>query len=67
MTMHTYRYFMRPSGHKGEEKNSENDHPYSKYWETMSGKGMRQQWSDEKGFAAYVCEACGLPMSLAQK
>lgn len=62
MTMHTYEYFACPNGHQGEEKTSENDQPYSKGWEQVSTKGMRDGPN-----GAYACTVCGLPMSLVPK
>lgn len=62
MTMRTHEYFACPNGHHGEEKTSENDQPYSKSWEQVSIKGMRD---DPSG--AYACTVCGLPMSCVPK
>ena len=42
MTMRTYRYFSCPNGHKGTEKTSENDQPYSTAWESVTTEGMRE-------------------------
>lgn len=62
MTMRTYRYFVCPNRHKGEERTSENDQPYSKSWESVKVTGMRDAGKDHKGLAAYVCAQCGQPM-----
>ena len=62
MTMRTYEYFACPNGHQGEEKTSENDQPYSKSWEKVSTKGMRDGPN-----GAYTCTVCGLPMSRVPK
>lgn len=67
MTMTTYRYFICPNGHKGEEKRSENDQPYSKHWEVVTASGMSERGKDPQGYAAYVCERCGQPMSLLSR
>lgn len=62
MTMRTYRYFVCLNGHKGEERTSENDQPYSKSWELVKVTGMRDAGQDHKGFVTFVCEQCGEPM-----
>jgi hypothetical protein len=63
MTMRTYRYFICPNGHRGEEKTSENDQPYSASWESVTATGMKELGSDSQGYAAYVCSTCGQPMT----
>lgn len=62
MTMRSYEYFACPNGHQGEEKTSENDQPYSKSWERVSTKGMKDGPN-----GTYLCSACGLVMSRAPK
>jgi len=62
MAMRTYDYFACPNGHLGEEKTTENDQPYSKSWERVSTKGLRNGPND-----TYLCEICGLPMSRVPK
>jgi len=62
MTLRTFRHFECPQGHKGEEKTSENDQPYSKSWESISIKGMVEAGKDERGYATYRCAECGQPM-----
>ena len=64
MTMRTYRHFQCVNGHKGEEKTSENDQPYSKPWESITVKGMRETGTDAQGYPAYVCAECGQPMAM---
>lgn len=61
MTMRTYRYFVCPNGHRGEEKTSENDQPYSAMWESVSVKGMTGS------ITAYACVQCGRPMEQTSK
>lgn len=60
MTMRTYRYFVCPTGHRGEEKTSENDQPYSEHWESVSVNGLRKGSGDVE----YFCDVCGKPMAL---
>lgn len=60
MTLRTYRYFQCPNGHKGQERTSENDQPYSKMWETISLTGMRESGDG----ATYTCSECGRQMAL---
>lgn len=68
MTMRSFVYFACPNGHRGEEKTSENDQPYSKLWESVSIKGMVRDTSvDARDAPGYRCVACGLPMHLAPK
>ncbi len=40
MTMRTFRYFVCPNQHRGEEKTSENDQPFSGKWD-VDVTGMR--------------------------
>lgn len=54
MTMRTYRYFICPNGHRGEEKTLENDQPYSASWEEIRVTGM-----EELGNDTYICLECG--------
>lgn len=61
MTMRTYRFFECPNGHKGEEKTSENDQPYSTVWENVSIKGLKEMGTDSYGHRKYVCTVCGAP------
>lgn len=67
MTMRTYRYFICPNGHKGVEKTSENDQPYSAMWESVTVTGMRECGKDRVGYSTYVCAECGEPMTSADK
>lgn len=67
MTMRTYRYFICPNGHKGVEKTSENDQPYSTMWESVTVTGMRERGKDSRDYNAYVCTECGQPMTLTDK
>jgi hypothetical protein len=67
MTTRNYRYFACQNGHNGEEKTSENDQPYSTPWESVTVSGMREQGHDKLGYATYVCEKCGHPMSHMHK
>lgn len=62
MTMRTYRYFVCPNNHRGEELTSENDQPYSKCWESVSTEGLR-----DGPDGTYLCATCGLLMSPATK
>ncbi|EJN17838.1 hypothetical protein PMI36_05255 [Pseudomonas sp. GM79] len=62
MTMRTYEYFACPNGHQGEEKTTENDQPYSKCWESILIKGLRNGPD-----GSYLCEVCGLLMSRVPK
>ncbi len=64
MTMRTYRYFTCSNGHKGTEKTSENDQPYSAAWESVTTEGMVDAGEDARGYAAYTCATCRKPMSL---
>lgn len=66
MTMRTYRYFICPNGHRGEEKISENDQPYSEMWERVDITGMRERRSKE-GRTVYYCRECNRPMQPAEK
>lgn len=63
MTMRSYRYFVCPAGHRGEEKTSENDQPYSDHWESVSLTGLREG----SGGIEYFCGVCGAPMSKTSK
>lgn len=63
MTMRTYRYFTCPNGHKGEEKTTENDQPYSACYEDVSTEGIMEKGKDARGYATYVCEQCGADMA----
>jgi hypothetical protein len=68
MTMRSFVYFACPNGHRGEEKTSENDQPYSKSWESVSVKGMVHDTTvDERDTPGYRCAECGLPMHVAPK
>lgn len=60
--MRTYRYFTCLNGHKGTERTSENDQPYSTSWESVSIDGMREAGKDKRGYATYTCAACKQPM-----
>lgn len=62
MTMRTYRYFVCPSGHRGEEKTSENDQPYSKNWERVILTGMVEAAPVNGERERFVCEQCGADM-----
>jgi len=66
MTLRTYRDFVCPQGHKGEEKTSENDQPYSKHWESVEVAGMRESGKDAKGHTTFACEQCGEAMSFVR-
>lgn len=63
MTMRTYRHFSCSNGHKGVEKRSENDQPYSAPWEQIEITGMRKAGKDDMGYEAYTCAICGLAMT----
>lgn len=65
MTMRTYRYFACPNGHRGEEKTSENDQPYSKHWEHVTLTGMREATPVNGEPERFVCEQCGADMAPA--
>ena len=67
MTMQTYRYFTCPNAHKGVEKTSENDQPYSKGWESTTISGMTERGKDPLGYAKYLCEVCEQAMVLDNK
>lgn len=67
MTMRTYRYFSCPKGHKGTEKTSENDQPYSAGWESVTTEGMREAGKDMRGYPTYTCSVCSEPMTLDKK
>jgi len=67
MTMRTYKYFVCPNGHRGEEKTSENDQPYSKMWEMVTTIGLKDGPKDVNGRTTYLCETCGLMMSPSTK
>lgn len=62
MSMRTYEYFACPNAHQGEEKITENDQPYSKSWEQISTKGMKD--GPER---TYICTICGMMMSRVPK
>jgi hypothetical protein len=64
MTMRTYRHFVCQNGHKGTEKTSENDQPYSTNWESVTTTGLCDAGTDSLGYAAYTCAVCGAPMNL---
>lgn len=64
MTTRTCRHFTCTNGHKGEEKISENDQPYSQHWEAVSVQGVSRAGTDEKGFAKYICNTCKQAMIL---
>lgn len=64
MTLRTYVHYSCPQGHRGEEKTSENDQPYSDNWETVTIKGMIEK-PVETG-VDYFCEICGERMSIVQ-
>jgi hypothetical protein len=66
MTMRTYAYYACANGHKGIEKTSENDQPYSKMWESVTLTGMRAA-KDSQGKDAFECTECGLPMAVTDK
>ena len=66
MTMRTYRYFVCPNGHKGEEKMSENDRPYSKHWEQVTLKGMREATPNAGETERFECEQCGAVMRVVK-
>jgi hypothetical protein len=61
MTMRTYFHYVCANGHKGVQKISENDQPYSTPWEQRELTGMRE------GDHGLTCEACGLPMTETKK
>jgi hypothetical protein len=63
MTMRTYPHFACSNGHKGQEMRSENDQPYSTPWESITLTGMKEAGKDSKGYAAYVYQTCGQPMT----
>ena len=62
MTSRTYRYFVCPNGHTGEERTSENDQPFSSPWEAVRTEGLSKVGTDALGYATYACLACGDPM-----
>jgi predicted RNA-binding Zn-ribbon protein involved in translation (DUF1610 family) len=64
MAMRTYRHFVCPQGHMGDEKTLESDQPYSKAWESVMLTGMKEFAKDAKGYTAYACHKCGQAMSL---
>jgi hypothetical protein len=66
MTLHTYRRFVCPSGHQGEEHQKENDQPYGQFWESVTTEGMTSAGVDAKGYGAYTCANCGQPMTLVR-
>jgi hypothetical protein len=67
MTMRTYRYFVCAYGHKGEEKTSENDQPYSMARESVTVTGMKESGKDLMGYATYTCLQCAKPMLRSAK
>lgn len=67
MTMRTYRHFLCPNGHRGVEKTSENDQPYSAMWESVDVTGMCESGKDRLGYATYKCGQCGESMSESGK
>lgn len=62
MTMRTYRYFECSNGHKGNERTSENDQPFSDSWESITLTGLEKAGLDEDGDEIYICAQCKLPM-----
>jgi len=62
MTMRTYRYFVCPKGHRGEERTSENDQPFSKNWEHVTLTGMKEAPPNSGEGERFVCEQCGAEM-----
>jgi hypothetical protein len=62
MTMRTYRYFICPNGHRGMEKTSENDQPFSTAWESIKIEGMLDNQSE-----GYLCSQCQHPMKQTEK
>lgn len=67
MTMRTYRYFVCPQRHEGNERTSENDQPYSDSWESVQITGMKESGKDSEGYATYTCATCGMAMSIRAK
>lgn len=66
MTMRSSAYFACENGHRGIERTSENDQPYSKMWESISLEGMREV-KDLNGKVSYCCTECGSLMRHAQR
>lgn len=62
MALRTYRYFACPNGHRGEEKTTENDQPYSQEWESVRTTGIKGKAQDSQGRIVYLCEQCGAAM-----
>lgn len=67
MTMRTYRYFICPNNHKGVERTSENDQPYSEAWVSVTVENMRESGKDELGYTRYLCLTCEQNMKLEGK
>ncbi len=61
MALRTYEHFICPNGHRGVEKTTENDQPYSDMWELVSVTGMVTAVTDGKSH--YSCSECGELMS----
>lgn len=57
MTLRTYEHFICPNGHRGIEKTTENDQPYSTMWESVAITGMVAVVKDGK--SQYRCGECG--------
>ena len=61
MTMRTYFHFVcKDCGHRGHERLSENDQPYSKSWERteLFDLGSARARSDGKSGPCYACPNC---------
>ena len=67
MTMRTYRYFVCPNKHQGEEKTSENDQPFSGKWEDADVTDMRGIGKDNLGYKMYICVQCGESMTVTTR
>lgn len=57
MTMRTVWYYQCPNGHEGYIKESENDQPYSKMWESRTTSGLNEHQDK-----TITCIKCGLEM-----
>ncbi len=66
MTMRTFRYFVCPNQHRGEEKTSENDQHFSGKWD-VDVTGMRGNGKDSLGYEMYLCILCGEPMTITTR
>jgi hypothetical protein len=67
MTTRTYRYFICPNGHKGNEIKDDYDPDASSSWAGLMITGMSACGKDGLGHDVYVCGRCRHPMTLTDK